>query len=67
MRLENATQEAQDMRKFNTDMRKEHDETIAELELELEKERGGKTECLSKVVTLQYQVQTLETKNFGLN
>jgi chromosome segregation ATPase len=41
-------------------MRKEHDETISELESELTKERKGKTELLSKIVKMEFEVATLE-------
>jgi chromosome segregation ATPase len=60
MQLENAIREADDMRKYNAAIRKEHSETIADLESELEKERSGKTDLLSQIVTLQYRVATLE-------
>lgn len=60
MKLDNAVKEAEDMRKFNAAIRKEHSETIGELESALEKERSGKTETLSQVVTLQYKIATLE-------
>ena len=60
MQLENFRREADDMRKYNTAIRKEHGETIADLECELERERTSKTELLSQIVTLQYRIATLE-------
>ena len=58
--LDNATTEAEDMRKFNAAIRKEHDATVAELEAELGAERSRNTESLSQIVTLQFTVATLE-------
>lgn len=60
MQLENFKREADEMRKYNTAIRKEHGETITDLECELEKERSSKTELLSQIVTLQYRIATLE-------
>jgi hypothetical protein len=58
--LESAAKDAEDMRKFNATVRKEHDRAIAELESELTKERNGKTELLSKIVRLEFEIVTLE-------
>ena len=60
MQLENAIKEAEGMRKFNSAIRKEHAETIAELESELENERSGKTKSLSQIIELQYKIATIE-------
>mmetsp|Transcript_20720 Transcript_20720/g.42283 ORF Transcript_20720/g.42283 Transcript_20720/m.42283 type:complete len:1494 (+) Transcript_20720:61-4542(+) len=60
MQLDNAIKEADEMRKYNAAIRKEHNETISELENELEQERSSKTELLSQIVTLQYRIATLE-------
>ncbi len=60
MQLDNAIKEAEEMRKYNAAIRKEHNETISELENELEQERSSKTELLSQIVTLQYRIATLE-------
>jgi len=60
MQLATANKEAEDMRSFNAVLRKEHNETISELDAELEKERSGKTECLSQIVKQQFDIATLE-------
>ena len=60
MQLETSRNEAEEMRKYNAAIRKEHGETISELERELENERSSKTELLSQIVTLQYRIATLE-------
>ena len=60
MQLENFKREADEMRRYNTAIRKEHGETITDLECELERERSSKTELISQIVTLQYRIATLE-------
>lgn len=60
MQLTNAVKEAEDMRNFNSVIRKEHDMTIESLESELKEERKSKTECLSQIVMLQYKISMLE-------
>lgn len=60
MQLENAVKEANDLRNFNAAMRKDHNETISELEDELERERLDKTKSMSKIVTMEYRITTLE-------
>ncbi|KAL9187166.1 hypothetical protein ACHAXT_010886 [Thalassiosira profunda] len=60
IKLETSVKEAEDMRKYNAAMRKEHGETIHELEKTLDEERRGKTESMSEVVRLKYRIATLE-------
>ena len=65
IQLESSVKEASDLRKFSATLRKEHNETISELEEELEKERAEKSESISKVVTLEYRVSELEEELEG--
>jgi chromosome segregation ATPase len=60
IQLTNAVKEAEDMRNFNSLIRKEHAITIDSLESELREERQSKTECMSQIVKLQYEVSVLE-------
>ncbi|KAL3809254.1 hypothetical protein ACHAXA_007991 [Cyclostephanos tholiformis] len=60
MQLANAVTEAEEMRKFNTAIRREHDKTVEALESELKEERKSKTESLSQIVTLQYKIASLQ-------
>jgi hypothetical protein len=60
MQLANAVKEADDMRKFNTVIRGEHEKTVESLESELKDERKSRTESLTQIVTLQYKIATLE-------
>ncbi|KAL3791715.1 hypothetical protein ACHAWO_006277 [Cyclotella atomus] len=62
MQLDSAMREAEEMRKFNTTIRKEHEQTIEEMESELEKERNSKKELMSEIVTLQFKVSRLESE-----
>jgi len=59
--LDSAMKEAEEMRKYNANIRKEHDQTILELESELDKERTSKRELMSEIVSLQYKVSKLES------
>ena len=59
--LDSAMKEAEEMRKYNANIRKEHDQTIIELESELDKERTSKRELMSEIVSLQYKVSRLES------
>mmetsp|Transcript_2050 Transcript_2050/g.3164 ORF Transcript_2050/g.3164 Transcript_2050/m.3164 type:complete len:555 (+) Transcript_2050:2-1666(+) len=60
MQYENSVKEANDLRKFSAAIRKEHNETISELEGELERERSEKVKVMSNVVSLEYRISTLE-------
>ena len=60
LQYESSVKEANDLRKFSADLRKEHNETIAELENELENERTEKIKIMSNVVSLEYRISTLE-------
>ncbi|KAL3784386.1 hypothetical protein ACHAW5_010537 [Stephanodiscus triporus] len=60
IQLANAVKEAEDMRKFNTAIRGEHEKTVESLESELKDERERRTESLTQIVTLQYKIATLE-------
>eukprot|EP00804_Cyclotella_cryptica_P004135 CCRYP_016861-RA/>CCRYP_016861-RA protein AED:0.01 eAED:0.01 QI:186/1/1/1/1/1/3/192/1437 len=62
LQLDTIMREAEEMRKFNSAIRKEHGATIADLESELEKERASKKDLLSEIVTLQYKVSKLESE-----
>jgi len=53
IQLQAAMKEAVDMRKFNTTLRSEHNETITQLELELIEERDKKTEYLRENISLK--------------
>jgi len=53
IQLQAAMKEADDMRKFNTTLRSEHNETITQLELELTEEREKKTEYLRENISLK--------------
>lgn len=63
--FETAVKDAEYQRKFNAAMRKEHDETISELQSELTKERKGKTELLGKIVKMEFEIATLERELEG--
>ena len=58
--LENSAKESSDLRKFSAAIRKEHNETVSELEDELERERTEKIKSMSNVVSLEYRITTLE-------
>ncbi len=58
--LESAVKDAEDVRKCNATIRKEHTREISELESELTKERNAKMESLSKIVRLEYEIVALE-------
>ena len=60
MQWENSAKEANDLRKFSAAIRKEHNETVSELEDELERERTEKIKSMSNVVSLEYRISTLE-------
>jgi hypothetical protein len=60
MQLESSVKEANELRKFSAAIRKEHNETISDLEDELERERTEKIKSLSKIVSLEYRISTLE-------
>jgi YD repeat-containing protein len=60
MKYENSVKEANDLRKFTANMRQEHNETISQLEGELDRERAEKTKIRSNVVSLEYRISTLE-------
>ena len=62
MQLLAAMKEAEDMRKFNTTLRSEHNETITQLESELSEERDKKTEYLRENISLQESYQQQEDK-----
>jgi hypothetical protein len=62
MQLDSAIREAEQMRNYNSTIRKEHGQTIADLESELEKERASKKDMLSQIVSLQYKVTKLESE-----
>ena len=46
MQLEDANRDAEDLRRYNASMRREHAATLADLEEELEGERSSKTDLL---------------------
>ena len=60
MQLEDANRDAEDLRRYNAFMRREHAATLADLEEELEGERSSKTDPLGQIVELQYRIATLE-------
>ena len=60
MQLEDANRDAEDLRRYNASMRREHAATLADLEEELEGERSSKTDPLGQIVELQYRIATLE-------
>ena len=62
MQLDGVMKDAEEMRKFNSTIRKENGMTIADLESELQKERLSKKALMSEIVTLQYKVTRLESE-----
>ena len=58
--LQAALAELDSTKTFSTTMRSEHDETLAQMDMELTNERASKTECLGQIVTLQCRISELE-------